>query len=204
VWGSLVINFCYNYFTFFCMTWMPAYLVERRGLSLNEMGLYTFYSFAGIAFVALAAGWAADSIIGRIGRPILVRKVFIVSGFAIACTVLLGARTQDLDTALFWNVVSLSGLGLATANNLALCSLTLIPPQVVGQVKGLQNVATAVAGGSSAYITGKLLDVTGSYTAPMTLIFFFLVLGAATVIVMLRPEWSPKVTESETGAAAKA
>jgi len=38
IWGTLVVNFCYNYFTFFCMTWMPSYLVEQRGLSLSEMG----------------------------------------------------------------------------------------------------------------------------------------------------------------------
>ncbi|GAB5097553.1 MFS transporter [Caballeronia sp. HLA56] len=32
VWGGLVNNFCYSYFAFYCMTWMPAYLVEQRGL----------------------------------------------------------------------------------------------------------------------------------------------------------------------------
>jgi MFS transporter, ACS family, D-galactonate transporter len=196
VWGTMVINFCYNYFTFFCMTWMPSYLVEQRGLSLKEMGLYTFYSFMGIAIVALAAGWAADKLIQRGGDPIRVRKVFIVSGFAIACTVLLGARAETVETALFWNVVSLSGLGLTTANNLALCSLTLIPAPIIGQVKGLQNVATASAGIVAPIITGWLLHVTGSYVAPMTLIFGFLLLGAATVLLMLRPEWAPKMPDA--------
>jgi MFS family permease len=52
VWGGLVCNFCYAYFNFYCMTWMPAYLVEQRGLSLEKSGLYTFFSFAGIALVA--------------------------------------------------------------------------------------------------------------------------------------------------------
>ncbi len=96
VWGTLVVNFCYNYFTFFCMTWMPSYLVEQRGLSLTEMGLHTFHSFTGIAIVALVAGWAADKIIQRGGDPVIVRKVFVVSGFAIACTVLLGARAERI------------------------------------------------------------------------------------------------------------
>jgi MFS family permease len=195
VWGTLVVNFCYNYFTFFCMTWMPSYLVEQRGLSLSQMGLYTFYSFTGIAIVALVAGWAADKLIERGGDPIVVRKVFVVSGFAIACTVLLGARAQTVETALFWNVVSLSGLGLTTANNLALCSLTLIPAPIVGQVKGFQNVATALAGIVAPLMTGWLLHASGSYVAPMTLIFGFLVLGAATVLLVLRPEWAPKVPE---------
>jgi ACS family D-galactonate transporter-like MFS transporter len=193
IWGTLLISFCYNYFTFFCMTWMPSYLVEQRGLSLSEMGLYTFYSFTGIAIVALLAGWAADKLIQRGGDPIRVRKVFVVAGFAIACTVLLGARAETVATALFWNVVSLSGLGLATANNIALCSLTLIPAPIVGQVKGLQNVAVALAGIAAPLMTGWLLHATGSYLAPMTLIFFVLLLGAAAVLLMLRREWIPKL-----------
>jgi nitrate/nitrite transporter NarK len=126
----------------------------------------------------------------------MIRKIFVVSGFAIACTVLLGARAQSLETALFWNVVSLSGLGLTTANNLALCSLTLIPAPIVGQVKGIQNVATALAGIVAPLLTGWLLHASGSYVAPMTLIFVFLVIGAVTVLTLLRPEWAPKIPES--------
>lgn len=195
VWGTLVVNFCYNYFTFFCMTWMPAYLVEQRGLSITEMGLFTFYSFMGIALVALAAGFAADRLIAHFGRPILIRKAFVVSGFVLACSVLLGARADTVEQALFWNVFSLSALGLTTANNIVLCSLTLIPKQVVGFVKGFQNTATATAGIVSPIITGWLLQQTGSYVAPMTLIFFFLMVGAATVLFVLRPEWAPKVRD---------
>lgn len=191
--SSLVVYFCYSYFTFFCMTWMPAYLVEQRGLSLEEMGLYAFFSFAGIAIVALVAGWLADEIIRRGGPPVMVRKAFILTGFTIAGTILLGARAQDVDTALFWNVVSLSGLGLATANNLALCSIMLIPAPIVGRVKGIQNTATAVAGIVSPLMTGWLLELTGSFVAPMTLIFAFLVLGALTVAFAIRPQWAPRL-----------
>ena len=57
VWGAMIVNFCYGYFTFYCMTWMPAYLVESRGLSLTQSGLYTFFSFAGIAVVAIISGY---------------------------------------------------------------------------------------------------------------------------------------------------
>ncbi|WP_261534945.1 MFS transporter [Burkholderia multivorans] len=65
VWGGMITNFCYGYFTFYSMTWMPAYLVEQRGLSLAQSGLYTFFSFVGIAVVAALAGWAADLVIAR-------------------------------------------------------------------------------------------------------------------------------------------
>ncbi len=59
-WGTVIATFSYMYFVYFCMTWMPAYFMERRHLSLSQMGLYTFFSFGGMAIVAAVAGWAAD------------------------------------------------------------------------------------------------------------------------------------------------
>ena len=197
IWGTVIINFCYNYFVFYCMTWMPAYLVEQRHLTLTKMSLYTFFSFSGIAIVAVVSGWVADLIIRRGGNAVFVRKCFVIAGFAIATTELLGVRSATVEGALFWAVVSLSGLGLTTANNLALCRMTLMPPQAVGVATGVQNVSTSLAGIVGPIMTGWLLQTTGSYEAPMMLIFFFLVLGAVTCLVLLRPEWSPKVLSTE-------
>jgi MFS family permease len=198
VWATLLVNFCYNYFTFYCMTWMPAYLVEQRGLSLERMGLYAFFSFAGIAIVALAAGSAADKFIRRGMDPVKVRKSFTIAGFLIASTVVLGARAQSLDMALFWNVASLSGLGLATANNLALCRLTLIPSSATGIVTGFSQLGTSLAGIVSPILTGWLLDVSGSYTLPMQTIFAFLIIGAFATAFLLRPEWAPRADSPAT------
>lgn len=194
VWGTIIINFCYNYFVFYCMTWMPAYFVEQRHVSLTKMGLFSFFSFAGIAIVALLAGWAADLIIKRGGNAVFVRKAFIISGFAIACTELIGVESSSVQGALFWAVVSLSGIGLATANHLALCRMTLIPAPAVGLVTGVQNTATSLAGIVGPLLSGWLLQTTGGYEAPMMAIFFFLVLGGLTCLVLLRPEWAPKVS----------
>ncbi|CAG4917495.1 MFS transporter [Paraburkholderia saeva] len=195
VWGGLVNNFCYSYFAFYCMTWMPAYLVEQRGLSLEQSGLYTFFSFVGIAIIAAIAGLAADRIIARGSDAVVVRKSFIVAGFIGGTTVLFGAYTPSHEMALFWNVLSLSLLGLVTANNLALCKLTLIPKQAVGLNTGLQQVATSLAGGVSASLSGWLLHLGGSYELPMMAIFVFLLVGATSTVVLLRREWAPKVND---------
>jgi sugar phosphate permease len=195
VWGGMITNFCYGYFTFYCMTWMPAYLVEQRNLSISRSGLYTFFSFAGIAVVAALAGWAADRIIARGANPIMVRKAFTIAGFVGGCSVLLGAYAHSLDMALFWNVLSLSLLGMTTANNLVLSRLTLIPKQAIGLVTGVQQVATSLAGGVAASLSGWLLHVSGSYDLPMMVILVFLLIGALATLILFRPEWAPKVTE---------
>lgn len=191
VWGSVIVNFCYMYFTFYCMTWMPAYFVEQRHLSLSKMGLYTFFSFGGMAIVATGAGWAADRLIARGRNPVTVRKGFVIAGFAIACTELIGAQTSSVNVALFWAVVSLSGLGLASANSLALTRGTLIPASAVGLVSGVQNGFGSAAGIVGPILSGWLLQTTGSYQAPMQAIWFFLVLGALSCLFLLREKYAP-------------
>ena len=193
VWGGLMTNFCYGYFTFYCMTWMPSYLVDTRGLSLQKSALFTFFSFAGIAIMAALGGWAADRLIARGGDPVKVRKAFVIAGFLGGCTVVLGLTATSLSVALFWNVMSLTFLGLATANHLALCRLTLIPKPAIGLVTGIQQVATSLSGGVAASLSGWLLHISGGYTLPVEVIFVFLIVGAASTM-LLRPEWSPRLT----------
>jgi ACS family D-galactonate transporter-like MFS transporter len=191
IWGTIIASFCYMYFVYFCMTWMPAYFMERRHLSLGKMGLYTFFSFGGMAIVATLAGLAADRLIGRGYNPVTVRKWFTIAGFSIACTELIGARATSLETALVFAVVSLSGLGLATANYWALTQ-TLIPGAAIGRISGIQNCACSVAGIVAPILTGWLLQKTGSYEAPMMTVLVMLLAGVLSYAFMIREEYAPK------------
>jgi ACS family D-galactonate transporter-like MFS transporter len=194
-WGTIIASFCYMYFVYFCITWMPAYFIERRHLTLGKMGLYVFFSFGGMAIVATAAGWAADLLIGRGGNPVTVRKCFTIAGFAIACTELIGARAASLETALLFAVVSLSGLGLATANYWALTQ-TLIPGAAIGRISGIQNCACSLAGIVAPILTARLLQKTGSYEAPMLAILVVLVIGVLSYLLMIREKYAPKAMEA--------
>ena len=190
-WGTIIASFCYMYFVYFCMTWMPAYLMEKRHLSLGKMGLYVFFSFGGMAIVATAAGWAADKLIAGGRDAVKVRKGFTVAGFLIACTELIGAQATSLETALLFAVISLSGLGLATANYWALTQ-TLIPGAAIGRISGIQNCSCSLAGIVAPILTGWLLKETGSYDAPMFTILVVLVVGVLSYIFMIKREYAPK------------
>jgi MFS family permease len=190
IWGTIVGTFCYMYFVYFCMTWMPAYFVERRHLSLTGMGLYTFFSFGGMAVMSALGGWAADALIARGWNSVKVRKGFTIAGFLIASTEVIGALSDSVPIALFFAVFSLTGLGLATANYWALTQ-TLIPGGAVGRIVGIQNCAANLPGIVAPVITGWLKQVTGSYEAPMQAIWFFLLLGIASYIFLVREKDSP-------------
>ena len=190
IWGIIIASFCYMYFVYFCMTWMPAYLKEQRHLSLGKMGLYVFFSFGGMAIMATLAGWAADRMIARGHNPVTVRKWFTIAGFAVACTELIGARATSLETALVFAVVSLSGLGLATANYWAITQ-TLIPGAAIGRITGIQNCACSLAGIVAPILTGWLLQKTGTYEAPMMAIMVVLVVGVFCYLFMIREKYAP-------------
>ncbi len=191
IWGTIIGTFSYMYFVYFCMTWMPAYFVERRGLSLNSMGLYTFFSFAGMATMSAVAGFAADRIIARGANAVSVRKAFTIAGFVMASTEVFGSLSDSVPVALFFAVFSLTGLGLATANYWALTQ-TLIPGGAIGRIVGIQNCAANLPGIIAPILTGWLKEKTGSYEAPMHAIWVFLFLGIAAYLLLVREKYAPK------------
>jgi MFS family permease len=192
IWGTIIGTFCYMYFVYFCMTWMPAYFVERRHLSLTSMGLYTFFSFGGMATMAALAGWAADCIIARGGDAVRVRKAFTIAGFLMASTEVIGGLSDSVSVALFFAVFSLTGLGLATANYWALTQ-TLVPGGAIGRIVGIQNCAASLPGIAAPILTGWLKQSTGSYDAPMQATWFFLVVGILAYVLLVRKKYAPRI-----------
>jgi MFS transporter, ACS family, D-galactonate transporter len=189
IWGTCLATFCYMYFVYFCMTWMPTYFKERFGLSLTASGWYTFMSFAGTGTVAIWAGWAADRAIARGGNPVTVRKVFTIAGFVLAFTAVFGAFSTSTAVTLFLAVFSLSGLGLATANYWALTQ-TLTPRSVSGRVAGIQNTAANMAGIAAPWITGLLVQKTGNFNAPLIAIGFWLLVGIGCYLFVVREKYA--------------
>jgi MFS family permease len=185
VWGILIGTFSYGYFLYFCVTWLPAYLVEYRRLALNSMGFYALFSFGGMALVAVFAGWLADHVIRRGADPARTRKAFTILGFLLASTEVIGAVSNSESVALFFVVFSLAGLGLATANYWALTQ-TLIPGKAMGRIAGIQNCASNLGGVAAPILTGWLKQASGGYRAPMQAIWIVLLLGIASYVFLVR------------------
>jgi hypothetical protein len=155
------------------------------------MGFYQLFSFGGMAVMAPLAGWAADRLIARGGNPVKVRKAFTLAGFLMASTEVIGGLSNSVPVALFFAIFSLTGLGLATANYWALTQ-TLIPGGAIGRVVGVQNCAANLPGIVAPIVTGWLKQATGSYDAPMQAIWFFMILGVASYLFLVREKYAPK------------
>jgi len=186
LWGTLIGTFCYNYFVFFGLTWLPAYFVERRHLSLNSMGVYTMFSFAGTGLVSVLAGYAADRLIQRGCDPVNTRRWFTIAGLLAASTEVAGALSDSANVAVFFAIFSMTGLGLATANYWAVTQ-TVLPHVGAGRVAGLQNTSLNLAGIVAPIVTGWLKQVSGGYAVPMQAIWVILIVGVGSYLFLMRP-----------------
>jgi MFS transporter, ACS family, D-galactonate transporter len=194
IWGILLGTFAYNYFIYFCLTWLPAYFTEARHLTPTAMGLFTMFSFGGMAVVGVAAGWVADRLIAPGGNAVRVRRLFTMTGFIVASTELIGMLSKSDNVALFFAVFSLAGLGLTTANYWALTQ-TIFPSSVVGRMIGIQNFASNLSGIVAPVITGTLKHRTGSYSAASWAILGVLLFGLTAYGLLVRTDVDIPVEE---------
>jgi MFS family permease len=185
IYGVIIGTFAYNYFNYFCLTWLPAYFVERWNMSLRGSGLYTSFSFIGFAVVAVGAGLAADRMVVRGMDPARVRKGFTIAGLLVAATACIGPLSGSREVALGFAIVSLTGLGLATANYWALTQ-TLMPGAAIGRIAGVQNFASNLSGIIAPIVTGWLVQRTGSYDAPILSASVVLLIGVLAYAVLVR------------------
>ena len=194
IWGTILGTFCYMYFVYYCMTWMPSYFEQQYGMSIKEQGWYSAFAFGGMAIVIVLAGWAADALIQRGYDAVNVRKGFTIAGFLCASTQTIAAFTDSVPVMLFSAVFSLCGLGLMTANYWAL-TLTLMPGARIAMVVGIQNMAANFAGAVAPLLTGWLVDRTGSFDAPIQTVAVWLAIGMASYLFLVRRKYAPKAEE---------
>ena len=53
-WGVTITAFLYSYYSYFCLTWSPSYLMMARGYSFLRMGVYTAAPYVGTVLVSFA------------------------------------------------------------------------------------------------------------------------------------------------------
>ncbi|MEZ5394090.1 MAG: MFS transporter [Bryobacterales bacterium] len=89
LWGTSLGLFSLGYVWYFLLSWLPTYLIEERGFSMERMAVLGSLPFWVMAVGSLCGGWLADFWIARGGSPTLVRKTFVIAGLA-ACAVTIG------------------------------------------------------------------------------------------------------------------
>ena len=181
--------FCFDYYWYVLVTWLPDYLVTVRQLSIVRAGFYASLAFFTFGIAEPIGGWIADSLIRKGWNETSTRKGIVVVAFSMGAFLIGAMRTAHTGIAIGL-LIGASLVGLATGNLLAILQ-SCAPAEGVGIWTGAENFAGNLAGIIAPLAVGFLIKSRGSYVPGFelaSLILFAGVLAYWFVVGDLRPK----------------
>ena len=167
--------FCYDYYWYLFVTWIPDYLVTVRHLSLVRAGFYAALPYLVFGVSQPLGGWIADALIRRGWNETRTRKTMLGAAFLCGLMLIPAALARSPQGALLF-LVGGAFVGFANGNMFAILQ-TCAPHHEVGIWTGFENFAGNIGGVLAPVATGLLIARTGSYLSGFTLAAGILLAG---------------------------
>lgn len=167
--------FCFDYYWYLLVTWLPNYLVTVRHLSILRAGIYAALPFFVFGASEPIGGWIADRLIRFGWNETRTRKGIVTVAFLTGLLLIPAARAAT-PTAAILLIVGASLVGLSTGNLIVILQ-ACAPHDEVGIWTGFENFAGNLGGILAPLATGILIQRTGSYLPGFVLAAVVLVAG---------------------------
>jgi MFS transporter, ACS family, D-galactonate transporter len=167
--------FCFDYYWYVLVTWLPDYLVTVRHLTIVQAGFYTSLAFFTFGVAEPIGGWVADTLIRRGWDETRTRKGIVTVAFLMGLLLIAAMRAADFQTTILL-LIGASLVGLSTGNLLAILQ-GCAPPENVGIWTGAENFAGNLAGIIAPLAVGFLIASKDSYIPGFELGSIVLLLG---------------------------
>ena len=153
--------FCFDYYWYVLVTWLPDYLVTVRHLSMLRAGLTASLAFFTFGIAEPIGGWIADSLIRRGWDETRTRKGIVTAAFCMGLLLIAAIRVSDTGMAIGF-LIGACLVGFSTGNLLVILQCCA-PPEQVGIWTGAENFAGNLAGIIAPLAIGVLIKESGSY-----------------------------------------
>jgi MFS transporter, ACS family, D-galactonate transporter len=186
--GTCLTFFCFDYYWYFLVNWLPDYLVTGRGLTILSAGLYAALPYFVFGASEPIGGWLADALVRRGWSETRARKGVVTVAFLTGLLLIPASRVNTPGVAVAL-IVGGCLVGLATGNLLVILQ-SCAPRGAIGLWTGVYNFIGNIAGILSPLITGFLIQRAGSYTPPFILAAVMIALGPLAlwlIVTELRP-----------------
>jgi sugar phosphate permease len=177
MWLVTVVDFCYGWTLWVFLTWLPSYLADARGFTIDQIALMTMLPLLGGVVGDTLGGVISDAIFRRTGNLRLARRALLVVGLGGAFAFMLPATmTGSALGAVYLLAAAFFFLELTNA---VLWTLPLdIAGTYAGTAGGIMNTGFGVAGMISPVVFGVLIERTGHYELPLLISAGLLLVGA--------------------------
>jgi MFS family permease len=168
--------FCFDYYWYLLVTWLPDYLVTVRHLTVVRAGFYAGLPYLVFGLSQPLGGWISDWLIGSCGwDETRTRKGVLTVAFLSGLLLIPAAQAESAVGALGF-LMGGSLVGLASGNIFAIIQCCA-PPEEVGLWTGVQNFAGNVGGILAPFLMGFLIAHTNTYLPGFALAAGVLVAG---------------------------
>ena len=172
--------FCFDYYWYVLLTWLPDYLVTVRHLSLREAGFWASMAFLVFGVTEAFGGWLTDALIDRGWNETRTRKGMVTFAFLCGLFLIAAIRTSDTHTALGL-LLAACLVGLAPSNIMVIVQCCA-PQEHIGIWIGAENFAGNLGGVIAPIAIGFLIKWTGSYVPGFAL-------GSVVLLVGILAYW---------------
>ena len=164
-----LMYFCNGYTLYFNLTWLPTYLREVRGFSVQQAGNIAGVVLLTGAVMTATGGWLTDRLVKAYGLKIG-RSIGVVTLPLSGLVLLAAARAQDPLSAALLLAVTLGIADLNTAACWAMCHD--VGGENAGTVTACMNTFGNIGGALSPLVVGYAVQWWNSWTIP-----FFITAG---------------------------
>jgi len=163
LWSTSFGHFAINYGFYFLLAWLPLYLVQQRGLSIERMTLLATAVYAAQAATALLLGWSCDRQVAAGRDAGAACRLLIIAGISLLGLAIIGIAIAPNDELLILFLL-LAGIGTGPCStNLYAIAQIFAGPRAAGSYVGVQNSVGNFAGIIGPIVTGIIVDRTGSF-----------------------------------------
>jgi MFS family permease len=184
-WGIAFGQMGYLYAYFFFVSWLPAYLVLERKMTVLQSGFASALPFWAGILGTLGGGWLGDYLMERGVTATVSRKSVIGAGL-IASTVLVVVAAYVAQSWLAVTLLTLCVFSLRlTTGSVNSLPIDLAPPAAVASLTSIQNVFGSVGGLLAPIVTGQIVTVTGSFVISLLVAGGMALFGAISYLFIM-------------------
>ncbi|MFC1761961.1 MFS transporter [Planctomycetota bacterium] len=145
IWGIMVCKFCGDPVWWFYLSWLPAYLLDKRGFDLKGVAYALPVIYGASVVFSILAGWITGWLIKRGMHPLQARKRMMLICAACMPISALAGFTGNGAMIILLVALACSAHTAWSTNNFSLVS-DCVKKEWVGSTTGLAGFAGAVGG----------------------------------------------------------
>ncbi|MBC8164355.1 MAG: MFS transporter, partial [Bryobacteraceae bacterium] len=156
-WGLFLARLLSSPVWWFYLFWLPKYLVEQRGFTMEQMGMLVWLPYLCADFGSISGGLFSGWLIQRKMRPLQARTVCMLPFAAVMpLSILIALTPSTVVTLAVICIVTFSHMAWMT--NLTTLTNDLYPREVVGSVAGIAAFGNGLGGVLFTSLTGYVVQ----------------------------------------------